>query len=191
MKIAVGGYLDHFFQQTRNHHVRLSVQADFKAQTMMTVSSLVITLSARYLTEPALQWAAVAMILFSMLSVFSAILAVMPRLPRALPPGTRIDARSPGFNILFFGSYISLSHEEYMAEMERVCNDPNRVYEAMCNELYGLGVFLARTKYRYLRWSYQFFLTGMFASVVIVIITEILGMMGHPVATFFVPGVKS
>ena len=95
MKITVGGYLDHFFQQTRNHHVRLSMQADFKAQTMMTVASLVITLSARYLTEPALQWAAVAMILFCMLSVFSAILAVMPRLPRPLTRSSRSSSSPP------------------------------------------------------------------------------------------------
>lgn len=185
-----GAFLDHFFKQTREHHVQLSSQADYKAQMMMTVSSLVVTMSAGYLKEPVLQWAALAMILFCCMSILCAILAVMPRLPRRLPAGTRIEAGGPGFNILFFGSFISLSYEDYMKEMERVCKDPNQVFEAMCKELYGLGVFLAKTKYRYLRWSYQCFLAGMFSSVIIVIVTEILSLLGHPVATFFVPGTR-
>jgi hypothetical protein len=186
----VGPFLDHFFKQTREHHVRLSSQADTKANMMMTVASLVVTLSAGYLTEPALQWAALAMILCCMLSILCAVLAVMPRLPKRSMRNKKPDVNSQAFNILFFGSFISLSYDEYMAEMERVCNDPDKVFASMCKELYGLGIFLAKTKYRYLRWSYQFFLTGMFASVVIVIITELLSYAGRPVATFFVPGVQ-
>lgn len=176
-----GGYLDHFFKQTREHHVRLSAQADAKANMMMTVASLVITFSASYLTEPALQWAALVMILFSMLSVLCAVLAVMPR----VPTGARRGVDSPGFNILFFGSFVDLSYDEYMAEMERICNDHNRVFESMTREVYGLGVFLAKTKYRYLRWSYQFFLAGMFATVIAVIVAEVLALLGHPLPVFF------
>lgn len=183
-----GSFLDHFFKQTREHHVKLSAQADTKANMMMTVATLTMTLSAAYLREPVLQWAAVSMILFCMLSVLCAVLAIMPRLP---PRGAqRRTPDSPGFNLLFFGSFVSLTYDEYMKEMEKVCNDPDKVFESMCKEIYGLGVFLAKTKYRYLRWSYQFFLTGMFASVLIVVITELLATLGHPVANFMVPGVK-
>lgn len=181
-----GLFLDHFFKQTREHHVRLSAQADVKANLMITVGSLVLTLTANYLMQPALQWAAACMIVFCMLSILCAILAVMPRLPRPRPRGERINPRSPGFNMLFFGSFISLSYDDYLKETERICNDPSLVIEAMAKEVYGLGVFLARTKYRYLRWSYQFFLAGMFSSVALVILSEIAAQLGHPLPTFFV-----
>jgi len=185
-----GSFLDHFFKQTREHHVRLSAQADLKANMMMTVGSVVLTLSAQYLMEPALQWAAASMIVFCMLSILCAVLSVMPRLPKPRPKGSRIDPQSASFNMLFFGSFISLSYEDYLKEMERVCNDPSLVFEAMSKEIYGLGIFLARTKYRYLRWSYQFFLAGMFSSVALVILSEIAAQLGHPLPTFFVTGLR-
>ncbi len=183
MKIdPVGGYLDHFFKQTREHHVRLSAQADVKAKMRLTVATLVITLSASYLTVPVLQWAALVMILFCTVSVLCAVLAVMPRVPK----GPKRNVNSPGFNILFFGSFVDLSYDEYMGEMEKICNDSGRVFEAMSKEVYGLGIFLAKTKYRYLRWSYQFFLAGMFSTLVMVIVIEIFAQAGYQVPTFMV-----
>lgn len=183
MKVeSVGSYLDHFFKQTRDHHVQLSVQADTKANMMLTVAALVITISASYLTEPLLQWAALVMIMFCMVSVLCAVLAVMPRVPRR----PKLSVGSPGFNILFFGNFVDLSYDEYMAEMERICNDPDKVFEAMAKEVYGLGVFLAKTKYRYLRWSYQSFLAGMFSTVAAVILIEILNDTGYHIPEFMV-----
>ena len=34
------------------------------------------------------------------------------------------------------------------------------IYETMARDLYSLGYYLAHFKYRYLRWSYLFFLAG-------------------------------
>ena len=34
------------------------------------------------------------------------------------------------------------------------------VYETMANDLYSIGWYLAHRKYRYLRYSYLFFLAG-------------------------------
>ena len=35
-----------------------------------------------------------------------------------------------------------------------------RVYETMAKDIYSLGYYLAHHKYRYLRFSYLFFLAG-------------------------------
>jgi len=40
-----GQYVDQLLRQTRGHHVELSAMADFKANMMLTVASLVIPLS--------------------------------------------------------------------------------------------------------------------------------------------------
>ena len=34
------------------------------------------------------------------------------------------------------------------------------LYDTMARDLYSLGYYLAHYKYRFLRWSYLFFLTG-------------------------------
>lgn len=50
--------------------------------------------------------------------------------------------------------------------MEEVMNDPSRVYGAQVREIYLLGTFLAKKKYRFLRLGYLSFITGLFASFV-------------------------
>lgn len=41
------------------------------------------------------------------------------------------------------------------------------VYAAQSHDLYSLGVYLARHKYRYLRLSYPFFLSGFVAALLV------------------------
>jgi len=48
--------------------------------------------------------------------------------------------------------------------MEEMLNDHSKTYEAQVREIYTLGVFLAQTKYRYLRLAYLVFVTGLFTS---------------------------
>jgi len=174
-----GPHLDHFFKQTREHHVQLSAMADFKANLMMTVSSLVITFGARYLEHPILRWPAIVMMLFCMFTVLFAILAVMPRTLGATQRRRKPDVNSPAFNLLFFGSFVNLSYEEYRDATEEVINNPGKVFEAMTKEIYGLGVFLAKTKYRYLRWSYLCFIAGMISSSTTLLALEIWTFTGR------------
>jgi hypothetical protein len=58
--------------------------------------------------------------------------------------------------------------------MEEVMNDPSRVYGAQVREIYLLGTFLAKKKYRFLRLGYLSFITGLFASFLGFIIEELM-----------------
>lgn len=64
-----GSHLDHLIRQTRWHHAQLSSMADVKANMMLTISSVVLTLSVRYLTEPLFRPAAIVLIFFCLLTV--------------------------------------------------------------------------------------------------------------------------
>ncbi|MEJ2365307.1 MAG: hypothetical protein P8017_11625 [Deltaproteobacteria bacterium] len=55
----LGSHIDHLLRQTRMHHAQLSSMADMKANMLLTITSVVITLSVRYITEPQLKWAIV------------------------------------------------------------------------------------------------------------------------------------
>lgn len=165
MKIAnPSSLLDHFLRQTRIHHVQLSAMADVKANMLLTVASVVLTFTVRYLADPAFQWAALTLILTCMATIIAAIYSTMPRVLARRPGGKAPGAGDPNFNPLFFGTFVHMSFEEYCDTMEEAMNDPDRSVELMVREIYTLGSFLAHQKYRYLRWAYLIFLFGMLTS---------------------------
>jgi hypothetical protein len=156
-----GSFLDHFLRQTRIHHVQLSGMADMKANMMLTVASVVLTFTVGYLADPAFQWAALTLIAFCFASIVAAIYSVMPRVPLPSKNGARHDMKDPNYNPLFFGTFIHMTLEEYNEVMEHAVNDPSEAVELMVREIYTLGCFLAYRKYRYLRWAYLLFLSGL------------------------------
>ncbi|NOZ07378.1 MAG: hypothetical protein GXO91_00690 [FCB group bacterium] len=165
MKIKQSGnHLDQMMRQSRAHHVQLSEMADRKANMLLTIASVVITLSVPRLVEPQFMLPAVLLIGFCLLTIVLTTYAVMPRYSKHLRQHNSPDVHDPGFNLLFFGDFVQLSSEEFESAMEKVMNDPSAVYEAMVRELYTLGSFLARKKYRFIRWAYLSFISGLFIS---------------------------
>jgi len=169
-----GSHLDHLVRQTRMHHTQLSSMADMKANMLLTITSVVITLSVRYITEPHLKWAIVVLIAFCLMTIGLATYAVMPKIPFFIKrePGETI--KSPGFNLLFFADFVRLTYEEFERGMEEVMNDPSLTYQVQVKELYTLGMFLAKKKYRFLRLAYITFIIGAFASATIGLLSGVL-----------------
>jgi len=162
-----GSHLDHLVRQTRMHHTQLSSMADMKANMLLTITSVVITLSIGYITKPHLKWAIVVLIAFCLMTIGLATYAVMPKIPFFFKRETRASIKSPGFNLLFFADFVRLTYEEFETSMEEVMNDPSLTYEVQIKELYTLGMFLAKKKYRFLRLAYITFIIGAFASAII------------------------
>ena len=162
-----GSHLDHLVRQTRMHHTQLSSMADMKANMLLTMASVVVTLSVRYIAEPHLKWATIVLIVFCLMTIGLATYAVMPKIPFLVKRETADITKKPGFNILFFGDFIRLSYEEFEMAMEEVMNDPSLTYQVQIRELYTLGTFLAKKKYFFLRLAYITFIIGAFASALI------------------------
>lgn len=148
---------DNVLRTAQLHHVQLSAMADTKANIIITVSSIVLTLSLGRLSEPDLRIAVLILIGFTLLALLLAILAV---LPKYRPLRLDSDVLPPHFNLLFFGHFSELSRERFLAEMAQTLQAGGTVYETQAKDLYSLGLYLARHKYRYLRLSYLFFLAG-------------------------------
>ncbi|PIX45971.1 MAG: hypothetical protein COZ57_14025, partial [Armatimonadetes bacterium CG_4_8_14_3_um_filter_66_20] len=84
-------HLDHLLRQTRMNQLQLSQMADVKANMLLTLASVVVTLCLRYLTDPLLRWTATVFILFSLLTVLLAAYAVMPKTPLKIRHGEHPD----------------------------------------------------------------------------------------------------
>jgi pycsar effector protein len=148
---------DVILRTAQQHHVALSTMADTKANIIITVSSIVLTLSIGKLDQPELRASVLLLTFFTLLALLLAILAVLPKYrPIRL---TTIEL-PPGFNLLFFGHFAELSRDRYLAEIARTLKPDGSIYAAMAKDIYSLGFYLSHHKYRYLRLSYLSFLTG-------------------------------
>ncbi len=149
---------DVLLRTTQQHHVALSSMADTKANIIITVSSIVLTLSLGKMSEVNLRTSVLTLTVFTLLALLLAILAVLPKYrPLKLSNSEELPS---GFNLLFFGHFTELTRERFQAEVVRSLAADGSVYAAMAADIYSLGSYLAHHKYRYLRWSYLSFLTG-------------------------------
>ncbi|MCB1049983.1 MAG: hypothetical protein H6510_18015 [Acidobacteria bacterium] len=180
MEVKTGGHIDQMLRQTRAHHVQLSSMADFKANILMTMSSVVLTLSIRYIGDPLLRWPIFILMAFCMLTLVLAVYAIMPKAVSPPHHHKKPDLHDSHFNLLFFGSFTELSFEDYREAMWQAIHNPEETYELMIREVYQLGQFLARKKYRYVRLAYISFLSGFLISgLVMAILMVVTGEVFH------------
>jgi len=173
MKIGPpGGHLDQMMRQTRAHHVQLSIMADTKANMLLSVSAIVIPLTIGFVNDdsPPLKYASITLVIFSVITAALAAYAAMPKILRGKPT----DPGSQMFNPLFFGDFIHLSYDQFLQRLEEVMVDPARTHEAQAREIYTLGLYLAKRKYKFLRLGYLSFITGVVCSGAVWVVTELI-----------------
>jgi hypothetical protein len=74
-------------------------------------------------------------------------------------------------NLLFFGHFGPLSEEEFLDEMERVMASDATLYETALRDIYSLGTYLYRKKFRFLRFAYVALLTGFMLATAVAVWT--------------------
>ena len=157
------------FRVTLKNHMELSKLADNKANIMLSINALIISIvlsmllpkldSNGYLTAPAFVLLGVCMV-----SVVLATLSTLPKVSKGSV--TRESIKNKQANLLFFGNFHQMSEKEYAWGMEQLINDEEYLYGMMVKDLYYLGRVLDK-KYRYLRITYQFFMIGIILSVLV------------------------
>jgi hypothetical protein len=147
--------LDTMLRTAQQHHVQLSAMADTKASILITISSIVLTIALSRADEPILRPALLTLATSSLLSLLLAIIAVLPTFaPQSIQRGA---ARR---NLLFFGHFGEMSEQEFLKQMEPLLHSDTLIYEAMLRDIYGIGSYLYRKKYRFLRFAYVALLAG-------------------------------
>ena len=163
-------HLDQMIRQTRAHHVSLSSMADRKANMMLTLASLMIPLSIKFLYDERSHLAAAILIGFCVLTILLAAFAAMPKIKTDDSQNSKLDLNATSFNLLFFGSFAHMTYKEYQDAMETLMNDPNAVYETQIREIYTMGKYLADKKYRFVQYSYLSFISGVLLSSLVYVI---------------------
>ena len=114
--------------------------------------------------DPELRTSMLTLASFTLVALLLAILAVLPKYrPLRLK---HPDDLPNYFNIMFFGHFSEIPREQFFRLWADALRTDAAVYENLANDLYSIGIYLARHKYRYLRFSYVFFLTGFVVAAV-------------------------
>jgi hypothetical protein len=155
------------FRITTHNHMELSSMADNKANIMISVNSIIISimfsvLLGRLEYYPHLAIPTLLLALVCVLTIIFAVLATRPNVTGGR--FTEDDIRQKKTNLLFFGNFYKMELDEYNWAMHEMLKDKDFIYGNMIKDVYFLGVVLAR-KYRYLRISYSIFMYGLIAAV--------------------------
>lgn len=164
--------LDHLLRQTRMNLVVYSQMADTKANILLSLSSVLLSISLTRIGDPRFTATIVTLVGFLLITIFLALMTVIPRVHGFLH--RKYSVHDPNYSPLFFGDYVDIPYEAYARDMEEIMNDSDRSYEVMVKEIYHAGVYLVKNKYLYIRAGYMFFFAGLIVSTLIFFIQNFL-----------------
>ena len=159
--------VDNILRINHGNQMRLGLMADAKANIMITVSSIVFSVTIANLDNEVMKWPLLTFAAGNFFTLLFAIFAIIPKTAYPKDATGDIDRNSPWFNPLFFGHFAHLPIEEYKRDYAEKLLTDDKVYDALAGDIYGQGKVLALSKYKYLKWSYNCFLGGMSAAVIV------------------------
>ncbi|WP_416441093.1 Pycsar system effector family protein [Leeuwenhoekiella sp. A16] len=162
------------YRTTLRNHIKLSDIADTKANILLSVNAIIISLALANvipkLDSPSNRHLMIPTLILVLFSVASIILSIMSTRPNVTTGEfTREQVMKKEVNILFFGNFHKMAYDQYQWAINELIHDKDTIYEALTKDLYLLGIVLNK-KYMLLRKTYTIFMTGIIASVVSYII---------------------
>ena len=136
-------------------HVALSQMADNKSSILMGASFVVFSLSISDIADGKASLPIILLTAFSFMATLLGIMTVRPG------PVKAWKVTPDKANLLYFGSFANISRDEYVEQMIKVLSSEEATYRHLAASIYDHGCILRKEKYRWLYWSYTFFLTGL------------------------------
>ncbi|UCS92477.1 HD domain-containing protein [Echinicola marina] len=166
------------FRTTSRNHLELSSIADNKANIMISVNSIILTIIVSVLLRKLEEYPnyiipTTMLLATSLVTMVFAILATRPNVTSGKVTKESIDNKEG--NLLYFGNFHEMSLAEYEYGMGKMLDNADYLYGSMTRDIYYLGKVLAK-KYVLLRKSYTVFMFGF-----------IISILAFAVATIFFP----
>ncbi|EPR68381.1 Pycsar system effector family protein [Cyclobacterium qasimii] len=156
------------FRITSKNHLALSALADNKANIMISVNSIIISIVVavfiRIIEEfPYYLIPTLMLITTCLIAMVFAILATRPNVTNGIV--TKEDIRNKKGNLLYFGNFHEMTYPDYKEGMHVLMENGTYLYDSMITDIYNLGIVLAK-KYVLLRKCYNIFMFGFVLSVI-------------------------
>lgn len=169
------------FKTALRNHLDLSSLADNKANIMLSVNALILTIAApmalSYVRDNVLLIIPLIILLITcLISMIYATLATRPIKMTGHTSKEQIEAGKS--NLFFFGNFYAMNFDEYSDGMQEVIDDENKLESSIRRDLYFLGRSLGK-KYSQLRICYNIFMVGMVITIIVLAITYVYGVLAQ------------
>ncbi|UXX80570.1 DUF5706 domain-containing protein [Reichenbachiella carrageenanivorans] len=166
--------IETMFRTTSKNHLDLSAMADNKANIMISINSIILSIIISVLIRKLEEYPhfiipTILLTVVCLITIVLSILATRPNISKGL--FTKSDIMNKRTNLLFFGNFHKMSLEEYEWGMNELMNDSKYLYGSLIKDIYYLGAVLGK-KYRRLRVAYTVFMFGFVIAVLSFIIAE-------------------
>ena len=166
--VRLGRGVETMYRTTYRTHVNLSSIADNKANIMLSINAIIISivvssLVPKFSINPSLIIPTCILLVVCLVAVVFATLSTRPKVTEG--KFTRADIEQKRSNLLFFGNYYNMDIEDFHWGMMEMIKDSDFLYSSMTRDLYFLGKVLAQ-KYKYLSICYSVFMFGLIVSVI-------------------------
>jgi hypothetical protein len=156
-----GRGIETMYRVTYQNHISLSQLADNKANMLISINGLIISVLIAIVTRSgAVEWRLAPVLVLvtgCMVSLVFAIVAARPRLNRNAV--TVDQVRNETGNVLFFAQFTSMPLAEFQESLNVLMKDRRLLYAHLGRQLYLMGESL-NGKYRYLQLAYGAFLAS-------------------------------
>lgn len=161
--------IDTLFRVTLNNHTQLSAIADSKANILLSVNTIIISVALTAiipkLDNPSNAHLVIPTFILLISSTATIVITIISTLPKvSTGKFTDEDVESRKVNLLFFGNFFQMPLQKYTEAMNTMMNDRDYLYNNLIRDLHQLGVVLNK-KYRLLRVAYGFFMVGLLSAV--------------------------
>ncbi len=160
--------IETMFRLTSKNHIDISGIADSKANIMISVNSIIISvllgsLMQKLDSNPHLIPPTIILLLVTLSSIVFSVLSLRPNITSG--KFKREDIENQNTNLLFFGNFHKMKREDYHWGMNRLMDNASFLYSSLIDDIFFLGVVLAK-KYNYLRIAYNIFMYGITIAVI-------------------------
>lgn len=161
------------FRTTSKSHLELSAMADNKANILLSISAILIslilsTLASKIDTNPKLLIPTIIILIVALITVIYATIATIPNVTSS--DFKREDIERKKGNLLFFGNFSKMSLDDYEYGVKFLMKDRDYLYSSMIRDIYFLGKVLDK-KYRNLKIAYNVFMYGLVISTIAFVVS--------------------
>lgn len=159
--------IETMFRVTSRNHMELSAMADNKANIMISINAIIISITVSAMV-PKLDKNAFLIIptfillVTCLMTIIYATLSTRPKVSGGT--FTPDDLRHRRVNLLFFGNFFKMKYDDFNDGMQEMMEDKSFLYGSMVKDIYSLGQVLGK-KYKLIRAAYNIFMVGLVASV--------------------------
>jgi predicted metal-dependent HD superfamily phosphohydrolase len=165
---SLGRGVETMYRTVYRTHISLSGMADNKANIMLSINAIVISIALpqlfpKFQEQPELVVPSIILLTVCVASIVLATLSTRPKITSG--KFSRRDIEANQANLLFFGNFHQMKLEDYHWGMMEMIKDKELLYSSMTRDLYFLGIVLA-SKFHYLSYCYNVFMFGMIVTVI-------------------------